>query len=73
MLGWFSEARILASRWNRASRSASCANASGRILIATSRSSFVSRARIHLPHAAYADAGDNFVDTETCTGSKRQG
>ena len=34
-----------ASRWKRASRSASCANASGRILIATSRSSFVSRAR----------------------------
>src|SRR5207344_1201651 len=49
MLGWFSEARVLASRWKRASRSASCANASGRILIATSRSSFVSRARYTWP------------------------
>ena len=27
----------------------------------------------NLPHAAFADAGDNFVDTETGTGSKRQG
>ena len=26
-----------------------------------------------LPHAAFADAGDHFVDTETGTGVKRQG
>ena len=26
-----------------------------------------------LPHAAFADAGDNFVDTQTGTGSKGQG
>ncbi len=45
MFGWLREARTCASRWNRASRSTSCANASGRILIATSRESFVSRAR----------------------------
>ena len=33
------------------------------ILIATSRSSVVSRTREDLTHAAFADAGDNFVDT----------
>ena len=27
---------------------------------------------VHLAHAAFADAGDNFVDTETGTGGKRQ-
>src|SRR4029434_6019716 len=45
MFGGFREARVLASRWKRASRSASWANASGSALMATSRSSFVSRAR----------------------------
>src|SRR5258705_500953 len=49
MFGWFSEARTFASRWNRAIRSASAANASGRILMATSRSSRVSRARYTSP------------------------
>ena len=39
----------MASRWNRATRSASAANASGRTLIATSRSSRVSRARYTSP------------------------
>ena len=45
MLGWFSEARTLASRSKRASRSGSDVNASGSTLRATSRSSLVSRAR----------------------------
>jgi len=45
MLGWFREASSLASRSNRTSRSGSAANASGRTLIATSRSSVVSSAR----------------------------
>src|SRR5438128_2436656 len=49
MFGWFSAARVLASRWNRAIRSASATNRSGRTLIATSRSSFVSRARYSSP------------------------
>src|SRR5258706_5449815 len=49
MFGWFSEARTFASRWNRAIGSASAANASGRILMATSRSSRVSRARYTSP------------------------
>ena len=42
MLGWFSEARTSASRWNLARRSGSAENASGRIFSATWRLSFVS-------------------------------
>src|SRR5436190_19304832 len=49
MFGWLSAARVFASRSNRARRSGSSAKASGRILIATSRSSFVSRARYTSP------------------------
>src|SRR5580658_6144475 len=49
MFGWFSEASTLASRSKRASLSGSCARAAGRILIATSRSSLVSRARYTSP------------------------
>src|SRR5262249_49363770 len=45
MLGWFSDASSFASRSNRASRSTSFANSSGRTLMATSRSSLRSRAR----------------------------
>ena len=45
MFGWFSDASVWASRVNRANRSGSFANESGRILSATSRFSFVSRAR----------------------------
>ncbi len=49
MLGWFSEARTRASRSKRASRSGSAVNASGSTFSATSRSSFVSRARYTSP------------------------
>ena len=45
MFGWLSVASVWASRVNRASRSESCANASGSTLIATSRLSRASRAR----------------------------
>ena len=45
MPGWLRDASVLASRSKRASRSGSRAKTSGRILIATSRSSRVSRAR----------------------------
>ena len=45
MFGWLSAASSCASRWKRARRSASRATAAGSTLIATSRSSFVSRAR----------------------------
>ena len=45
MLGWLSDANTVASRLNRARRSASCANAEGSVLSATSRPSLVSRAR----------------------------
>ena len=41
-VGWFSDARVLASRWKRAIRSGSPGSDAGRTLIATSRSSFVS-------------------------------
>ena len=44
-VGGFSAASVFASRWKRATRSGSATNSSGRTLIATSRSSFVSRAR----------------------------
>ena len=45
MFGWFNDASSFASRSNRASRSSSLANSSGRVLIATSRPSLESRAR----------------------------
>src|SRR5262245_52391851 len=45
MLGWFSDASTWLSRVKRAIRSGSSANASGRILMATSRLSLVSVAR----------------------------
>src|SRR5215471_2269023 len=49
MFGWLTEARTCASRLNRASRSGSAANSAGRIFRATSRFSFVSRARYTSP------------------------
>src|SRR5678815_228787 len=49
MPGWLSEASSLASRSSLASLSGSAANASGSTLIATSRPSFVSRARYTSP------------------------
>ena len=57
---------------NRARRSVSAANASGRTLIATSRLSFVSRRAIHLAHPAFADRRDDFIDAEAGAGSERQ-
>src|SRR5258706_16101640 len=49
MPGWFSAASDFASRSNRTTRSLSSKNASGRILRATSRASFVSVARYTSP------------------------
>src|SRR5262244_242898 len=49
MFGWFSDASTSASRRKRVTRSASRENSSGRILIATSRLSLVSRARYTSP------------------------
>jgi hypothetical protein len=49
MFGWFSDARTWASRLNLASRSVSCANPSGRTLMATWRPRFVSVARHTTP------------------------
>src|SRR5271163_5082289 len=66
MFGWFSEARTLASRSKRASRSGSRASASGKTLIATARSSFTSRARYTspmppAPSGAWISYGPKFV------------
>ena len=64
MFGWFSEARA----WPRAetARAARCRRrtTSGRILIATARSSFVSARAVDFPHAAGADSGGDFIGTE---------
>src|SRR6476619_1280465 len=49
MFGWLSKARTWASRWKRARRSGSLANESGSTFSATSRLSFVSRARYTSP------------------------
>src|SRR5882762_210781 len=49
MWGWLSEASTCASRWKRARRSGSSANVSGMTFNATSRPSFVSRARYTSP------------------------
>ena len=72
MLGWFSDASVCASRVNRASRSGSLANESGRTFSATSRFSFVSRARYTCAHAAFANLGGDFVDAEAGAGSEGQ-
>ena len=73
--GWFSAARISASRWKRASRAASVATASGSILIATDRFRFVSVARVDLASRACAqergDRGD-LGDSEAGAGSEGQ-
>ena len=54
MLGWFSEARTRASRWNRPKRSGSSAKTSGRTFKATSWPSFMSLARYTSPMPPWA-------------------
>src|SRR5215471_3005529 len=74
MLGWLSEASTCASRRKRAIRSPSSANASGRIFSATSRLSFVSRARYTspippAPSRALTSYGPRLVPRVNATGS----
>ncbi len=64
MLGWFSDARTSASRWNRASLSTSDANASGRTLIATDRFRFESVRAVDLAHAAHTDLSGYLIRAE---------
>ena len=59
MFGWFSDASVFASRWNRARRSGSCANASGRTLIATSTIELRVGRAIDLAHAARPEGGED--------------
>ena len=73
MFGWFSDARVLASRWKRARRSASCAKRLGQDLDRDVAIQLRVAGPEDLPHTPFADAGDHFVDTETGTGSKGQG
>src|SRR5215469_14799448 len=77
MFGWFNAARTLASRSNRASRSGSWARAEGSTLIATSRSSLVSRARYTspippAPIGARISYGPNFSPAERDIGVSDQ-
>ena len=65
--------QVLASRSNRASRSGSCAKASGSTLIATCRPRFVSVARSHLAHAAHADLGGDLIRAEAGASSQSHG
>ena len=67
MCGWFSDARTCASRWNRASRSASSATASGSTLIATSRLSLPSRARYTSPIPPAPRGDEDLVGAEACS------
>ena len=72
MFGWFSEARVWASRVNRARRSGSFAKESGRTLSATSRFELRVARAIDLSHAPFADRRGDFVDAETGAGGERQ-
>jgi hypothetical protein len=68
MCGWFSEARVCASRWKRARRSGSLANEWQDL----QRDVAIQRriaGPIHFAHAAFADLGSDFVDAETRAGS----
>jgi hypothetical protein len=57
---------------NRASLSGSFANESGRTFSATSRLSFVSRARKYLSHPTFADGRGDRVDAKSRAGGERQ-
>ena len=66
------EARVLASRWKRASRSASWANASGSVLNGDVAIQFRIAGAKYLPHSPFPDAGDHFVDAEANAGGEGQ-
>jgi len=71
MFGGFSEARTFASRLNRASLSAFCENSTGKTLMATSRSSFPSRAQIYFVHPAFPDRLEDLVMSKLPTNFER--
>jgi hypothetical protein len=71
MCGWSSEASVFGSRVKRARRSASCANASGRILIGVAIQLRIAGA-VHLADAAFADRRSDFVDAEARAGCQGQ-
>ena len=61
MLGWFSEARTSASRWNRARRSGSVANGLGQDLQRDLAVKLRVGGPIDLAHPALADEGGHVV------------
>ena len=61
MCGWFSDARILASRRKRATLSASWVKASDRTLRATSAIQLRVPGAVHLAHAALAELAGHLV------------
>ena len=68
MLGWFSDARTFASRWNRASRSAILRELVGKHFdgdVATELRVFCS---IDFAHPTFADEVEDFVVRELCAG-----
>ena len=72
MFGWFSEARICASRSNRASRSGSVANESRQDLDRDVAIEPRVARPIDLTHAAVADLGGDFVGAEARAGGEGQ-
>ena len=69
MFGWFSEASICASRWNRARRSGSLANDVGQDLDRDVAIQLRVARAIDLAHAAGADRHDDFVRAEASAGN----
>ena len=65
ILGWFSEARVRASRRKRAKRCGSPANSAGKLLMATSRPSLLSCARQTSPMPP-APSGDTIRYGPNC-------
>ena len=63
MFGWLSDASTWASRRNRASRSASVANASGSTLMRDVAAELGVAGAIDLAHAASAEGADDLVRT----------
>ena len=72
MFGWFSDARVWASRVNRASRSGSAAKDVRQDFDRDIAIQLRIARPIHLAHAAFADLGGDFVGAEVRTGSECQ-
>ena len=72
MFGWFSEASVLASRWNRATRSGSDDEHLRQNLDRDVAIEVRVARPIHFAHAAGSEGGDDFVRTEAGAGGEGQ-